>query len=81
MKSKYDIPISGSELAKAILRIPLDMRVNEMSLSTKRDYWCLTKMFGKLINKTGSRGTYKTNGGRGVQLLAKRILRDAILCP
>jgi hypothetical protein len=67
--------INVSDLARKVLGLKAKTQPKDMPVDVRRDFWCITKMFGHVIHVNGYRDGYKHSGGRGMKLVQDYILQ------
>lgn len=67
--------VNVSDIARKVLGIKNDVQVKDMSPELRRDFWCISKMFGKVTKAYTGVNRRRTNGGRGMELVQNYILQ------
>lgn len=67
--------INVSDIARKVLGIKAKTQPKDMPANVRRDFWCVTKMFGNVVRSYTCRHGYKTDGGRGMRLVQDYILQ------
>ena len=67
--------INVSDLARKVLGLKAKTQPKDMPVDVRRDFWCISKMFGNVVRSYTSRHGYKTAGGRGMKLVQDYILQ------
>ena len=72
--------VNVAGMARKILGLKEGTQPKDMTPEIRRDFWCISKMFSKVkITENGPnrylRRSYKTNGGRGMQLVQNYIFQ------
>ena len=67
--------INVSDIARKVLGLKAKTQPKDMPVDVRRDFWCISKMFGNVVRSYTSRHGYKTAGGRGMKLVQEYILQ------
>ena len=67
--------INVSDIARKVLGLKSKTQPKDMPVDVRRDFWCITKMFGGIVKSYTTRHGYKTDGGRGMKLVQEYILQ------
>lgn len=67
--------INVSDIARKVLGLKAKTQPKDMSPEVRRDFWCITKMFGNVVRSYTCNHGNKTDGGRGMKLVKDYILQ------
>lgn len=67
--------INVSDIARKVLGLKAKTQPKNMSSKVRRDFWCITKMFGNVVRSYTCRHGNRTDGGRGMKLVQEYILQ------
>ena len=68
--------INVSDIARKVLGLKTKIQPKDMPVDVRRNFWCITKMFGSIVKSYTSRHRYKTDGGCGMKLVQDYILQQ-----
>jgi hypothetical protein len=66
--------VNVSDIARKVLGLKDKTQPKDMSPEVRRDFWCITKMFGNVVRSYNCRHGNKSDGGRGMKLVQNYIL-------
>jgi hypothetical protein len=67
--------VNVSDIARKVLGLKDKTQPKDMPVDVRRDFWCITKMFGNVVRSSTCRYGNKTDGGRGMKLVQDYILQ------
>jgi hypothetical protein len=68
--------INVSDIARKVLGLKAKTQPKDMPIDVRRDFWCITKMFGNVVRSYTCRHGNKTDGGGGMKLVHDYIIQS-----